>query len=52
MAQGFTALPPLWPYFGSDWFLDRPGEGAFDQVVNRTPAEAAEARKLPLLPNL
>jgi hypothetical protein len=27
-------------------------EGAFDPVVNRTPAEAAEMRKLPLPPNL
>jgi hypothetical protein len=52
MAQGFKALPPLGPYFGSDWFLDRPGEGAFNPMVNRTPAEAAEARKLPLPPNL
>jgi hypothetical protein len=52
MAQFFTALPPLGPYFVSDWFLDRPGEGAFDPVVNRTPAEAAEARKLPLPSNL
>jgi hypothetical protein len=52
MAQGFKALPPLGPYFGSDWFLDRPGDGAFDPMVNRTQAEAAEARKLPLPPNL
>jgi hypothetical protein len=52
MAQVLTALPPLGPYFGSNWFLDRPGEGAFDPVVNRTLAEAAEARKLPLPLNL
>jgi hypothetical protein len=52
MAQGFKALPPLGPYYGSDWFLNMPGEGAFDPVVNRTLAEAAEARKLPLPPNL
>jgi hypothetical protein len=52
MAQGFKARTPLGPYFGSDWVLDRPGEDAFDPVVNGTPAVAAEPRKLLLPPNL
>jgi hypothetical protein len=46
--QEWKALPPL----GKDWFIEREGEGAFDPVINRTPAQAAAARLMPKPPNL
>jgi hypothetical protein len=46
------ALPPLGPYYGKDWFIEREGEGAFNPIINRTPAQAAAARLMPKPPNL
>jgi hypothetical protein len=40
------------PYYGKDWFIEREGEGAFDPVINRTPAQAAAARLMPKPANL
>jgi hypothetical protein len=50
--QEWKALPPLGPYYGKDWFIEKEGEGAFDPVINRTPAQAAGARLMPKPPNL
>jgi hypothetical protein len=48
----WKALPPLGPYYGKTWYIEREGEGAFDPVINRTPAQAAAARLMPKPPNL
>jgi hypothetical protein len=29
----WKALPPLGPYYGKDWFIEREGEGAFNPVI-------------------
>jgi hypothetical protein len=50
--QEWKALPPLGPYYGKDWRIEREGEGAFDPLINRTPAQAAAARLTPRPPNL
>jgi hypothetical protein len=50
--QEWKALPPLGPYYGKDWYIKREGKGAFDPVINRTPAQAAAARLMPKPPNL
>jgi hypothetical protein len=48
----WKALPPLGPYYGKAWYIDREGEGAFYPVINRTPAQAAAAKLMPKPPNL
>jgi hypothetical protein len=48
----WKALPPLGPYYGKTWYIEGEGEGAFDPVINRTPAQAAAARLMPKPPNL
>jgi hypothetical protein len=48
----WKALPPLRPYYGKAWYIKREGEGAFDPVINRTPAQAAAVRLMPKPPNL
>jgi hypothetical protein len=50
--QEWKALPLLGPYYSKDWFIERQGKGAFDPVINRTPAQAAVARLMPKPPNL
>jgi hypothetical protein len=50
--QEWKSLPPLGPYYGKDWFIEREGEGAFDPVINMTPAQAAAARLMPKPTNL
>jgi hypothetical protein len=52
MANEWKALPPLGPYYGKDWFIERVGKGAFDPVVNRMPAQAAVARLMQKPPYL
>jgi hypothetical protein len=52
MNSKWKALPLLGPYYGKDWFIKREGKGAFDPVINRTPAQAAAARLMPKPPNL
>jgi hypothetical protein len=51
-APGWKPLEPLGPYYGESWFVPRPREGTFSQVINRTPEEAAKARRRPMPPNL
>jgi hypothetical protein len=51
-APGWKPLEPLGPYYRESRFVPRRGEGAFSQVVNRTPEEAAKARRRPMPPNL
>jgi hypothetical protein len=48
----WKALPPLGPYYGKDWFIEKEGEGTFDSVINKTPAQADAARLMPKPPNL
>jgi hypothetical protein len=48
----WKALSPLGPYYGKTWYIKREGEGAFDPVINQTPAQAAAARLMPKPPNL
>jgi hypothetical protein len=50
--QEWKALPPLGPYYGKDWIIEREGKGTFNPVINRTPAQAAAARLMPKPPNL
>jgi hypothetical protein len=52
MASEWKPLEALGPCYGESWFVSRPGEGAFLQVLNRTPEEAAKARRRPMPPNL
>jgi hypothetical protein len=52
VANEWRALPPLGPYYTKDWFIEREGRGAFNPVVDRTPAQAAAARLMPKQPNL
>jgi hypothetical protein len=52
MKGDFQRLPALGPYYGEDWFVRRKGEGAFNPLVNRKPAQAARARQEPLPANL
>jgi hypothetical protein len=48
----WKALPLLGPYYGKDWSIERKGEGAFDPIISRTPAQGAAARLMPKPPNL
>jgi hypothetical protein len=49
----WNALPLLGPYYGKTWYIEREGEGAFDPIINQTPAQAAAAARLmPKPPNL
>jgi hypothetical protein len=50
--KDWKPLPPLGHYYGDDWFVHRPGEGAFSPVVNRTQEQATAARRNPRPPNL
>jgi hypothetical protein len=50
--KDWKPLSPLGHYYGDNWFVHRPGEGAFSPVVNRTPEEATAARRNPRRPNL
>jgi hypothetical protein len=52
MASEWKPLKALGPYYGKSWFVTRPGEGAFSQVLNRTPEEAAKAKRRLMPPNL
>jgi hypothetical protein len=52
MACEWKPLEALGPYYGKSWFVTRPGEGAFSQVLNRMPEQAAKAKKRPMPPNL
>jgi hypothetical protein len=52
MAREWKPLEALGPYYGESWFVTRPGEGAFSQVLNRTPEQAAKAKRRPMPPNL
>jgi hypothetical protein len=44
----WKALPTLGPYYGKDWYIKREGEGTFDPVINRTPAQAAGVHVSPV----
>jgi hypothetical protein len=48
----WKVLTPLGSYYRKTWYIEREGEGAFDPVINRTPAQAAAARLMPKPPNL
>jgi hypothetical protein len=50
--QPLVALLKLGPYYGSDWYTTRPGEDAFQPVIDRTPEKAEKARTLPPPSNL
>jgi hypothetical protein len=52
MASEWKPLEALGPYYRESWFVTRPGEGAFSQVLNRTPEQAAKAKRRPMPPNL
>jgi hypothetical protein len=52
MASEWKPLELLGPYYGESWFVTRPGEGAFLQVLNRMPEQAAKAKRRPMPPYL
>jgi hypothetical protein len=52
LRRPFHPLPALGTYYGRDWSLTRPGDGALDVVLNRTTDQATRDRMKEPLPDL
>jgi hypothetical protein len=50
--EEFQPLPPLGTFYRPECYVSRPGEGAFEPSLDRTPEEAKAAMKKPFPPNL